>query len=204
MFAIKGNSATKERQNVFVWFKQCWGMAQPRLGRPPVPPSKKRVSMSVTLEPPIWKKVEAIAQNHGVSRSQIFDDALKSYMGELDDLLRHLREELAGQEENSERQEQLIQALQSENQKLRVSQAMVGNILSPYGGAPSDLNKEQREKARVLRALRKNESAAYYLGELITGRLTQPPYPIYADAFNAWGSWQAILDALKSVQEGST
>lgn len=178
-------------------------MATPRIGRPPVAPSKKRFSQSVTLDPPTWKKVDVVANQQGVSRSQIIDDSFKLYLGEMEDMLRHLREELSSQEQNSESQAALIKQLEEENQKLKASQQMVSSILSPYGGPTSELSKDQKEKSRTLRAIRNNPNNVFEVQMLMEGKLATPSTPILGQALQAWGSWQNILEAVKAAEEAA-
>lgn len=176
-------------------------VARSILGRPRVPNSVKRISQSVTLGPPVWKWVHDTAKLHGVGRSQIFDDALKAYRGEMEDLLKHLREEIASQEENVKTLLALSKQKDEELHRLKASQQMVGSILSPYGGPGNDLSKEAKEKARTLRATIANPNNVYELHLLLEGKQQKPLTPILAQAFQAWGSWQAVMEAVLAAQK---
>lgn len=176
------------------------GVANKQIGRPRVPAGQKRFSQSVTLDPPSWKKVDKIAQDHGVTRSQIVDDAIKLYVGELEDTLRHLREELASQEANAGLLAALNRQQAEELERLKASQQMVGNILSPYGGPTDALTKEQRERSRTLRAILKNPNNIYELSMLQSKKLAQPSYPIMGEALRAWGSWDALMLGVQEAQ----
>jgi hypothetical protein len=176
-------------------------MARPRIGRPPVPANKKRRSQSITLDPPTWREIENYATAHGVSRSQIMDDSFKAYRGQMEDLLRHLREELASQEANCDTQAGLIKQLKEENDRLRASQQMVNSIINPYGGPQDQLTKEAKERARTLRAILNNENSVWEVGRLAEGKQDHPSLPVIADAIRSWGSPQALFEAIKAAQE---
>lgn len=146
------------------------------------------------------KWLDETAKAHGVSRSQIIDDAIKVYRGEMNETLRHLREELASQEENIKVLQALGKQKEEELARLKASQQMVSNILSPYGGPTSELSKEAKEKARTLRATMANPNNLYELGLLCQSKLESPSTPILGQAFKAWGTWQALWDAVQAAQ----
>jgi hypothetical protein len=52
-----------------------WGAA--RRGRPKKPPGAKAVPTLITVEPQLLRRAEAYAKRAGLSRSQLFSDALR-------------------------------------------------------------------------------------------------------------------------------
>jgi hypothetical protein len=178
-------------------------MARKRLGRPRMNPGEKRMSTSIAVGSHLLKWLDETAKAHGVSRSQIVDDAMKIYRGEMEDTLRHLREELTSQEENVKTLMALTQQKEEELERLRASQQMVGTILSPYGGPQDALTKEAKEKSRTLRAIARNDNLVWEVAALVEGRAKTPSLPILSAAHQAWGSWANIMDAIKAAQAAS-
>ena len=164
-------------------------------------PREKRLSTSIALGDHLLKWLDETSKLHGVSRSQIVDDALKVYRGEMEDTLRHLREELTSQEDNVKTLQELNKQKEEELQRLRASQAHVSSILSPYGGPQDAVSKEAKERSRTLRAILRNENLIWEIGSLAEGRITKPSLPILADACKAWGGWHGVLEAIRAAKE---
>lgn len=171
-------------------------MPSKRLGRPRFDAREKRQATSFALGASLIRWLDSVSKQHGVSRSQIIDDAIKVYRGEMEDTLRHLREELAGQEENVKTLIALGKQKDEELTRLKASQQMMGSILSPIGGPTSELSKEAKERARTLRAVVHNPNNVFEVSMLVSGKLPSPTKPILADAYKAWGSWTGLMDAI--------
>lgn len=170
-------------------------------GRPRIPAKDRKQPVSVSLLPADIRKLDEWCNRHGVSRSQLMYDAIRSMDGSIQQDLAHLRNELADQRAVSERMEHMTNKMREELSRLQSSQDLADAIVNPYQSPDAKLSKQEKERSRTMRTMLINPDNYHNLRLLAHGELDKAPLPVFADLLRAWGSWSAAWEAAQAAQE---